>query len=101
MKLATLFITALCLAVTATAARAEDQIQVGFGAEPGDTAFGFVPASVSPDEVIAVLIDRSGPVTSGVVLLTGGRSVEFTGVESHSFAITESYEPGLIAFAEK
>lgn len=92
---------ALCLIATVTAAQAEDRVDVGFNPEPGDAAFGFVPASVAADEVVMVLIDRSGPITSGVVLLTGGRSVEFSGVESHPFAITESYSPSMIAFAEK
>lgn len=95
------FVGALCLVAAASAAHADDQVQVGFSAEPGDPAFSFVPASVSPDEVIVVLIDRTGPITSGVVLLTRGRSVAFAGVESHPFAITESYTPGMIAFAEK
>ncbi len=99
-KISTLF-AGLCLFGALGAAQAEDRVQVGFTAEPGDVAFGFVPASVSRDEVIMVLIDKSGPMISGVVLLTNGRSVAFSGVESHPFAVTEAYEPGMIAFADK
>jgi hypothetical protein len=60
-----------------------------------------VPATVAPEEVLVVLIDRSGPLTSGVVLLTGGRTVEFSGVESRPFAVTEGAAPPVVAFAEK
>jgi hypothetical protein len=91
----------LCLFGALGAAQAEDHVAVGFGAEPGDAAFAYIPASVSPEEVIVVLIDKSGPMVSGVVLLTGGRSVAFSGVESHPFAVTEAYDPAMIAFADK
>lgn len=86
---------------TAAAEPMGDRISVGFDPEPGDATYGYVPASIPPGEVIAVFVDRSGPITSGVVLLTGGRSVEFSSVESRPFAVTEAYEPALIAFAEK
>jgi hypothetical protein len=99
-KISTLF-AGLCLFGALGSAQAEDRVDVGFAAEPGDAAFVYVPASVSPDEVVIVLIDKSGPMVSGVVLLTGGRSVAFSGIESHPFAVTEAYEPGLIAFADK
>lgn len=99
-KISTLF-AGLCFFGALGAAQAEDRVQVGFTAEPGDAAFGYVPASVSPDEVVVVLIDKSGPMVSGVVLLTHGRSVAFSGIESHPFAVTEAYEPAMIAFADK
>ena len=98
---------AAALTTMATAASAEevpggaDRVSVGFDPEPGDPTFGYVPASVSPDQIIAIFVDRSGPITTGVVLLTGGRSVEFSGVESRPFAVTEAFEPPVIAFAEK
>ena len=99
-RISTLF-AGLCLFGALGAAQAEDHVAVGFSAEPGDPGFAYVPASVSPEEVLVVMIDKSGPMVSGVVLLTGGRSISFAGVESHPFAVTESYEPGMIAFAEK
>ncbi|MCK6569611.1 hypothetical protein L6V77_00705 [Myxococcota bacterium] len=92
--------TLVCLALTSPAA-AEDRIFAGFSPEPGDAAFAYVPATVAPEEVVVVLVDRSGPLTTGVVLLTGGRTVEFSGVESRPFAVTESIVPAVVAFAEK
>jgi len=94
------FATMAVLALTSTAA-AEDRVIAGFAPEPGDAAFAYVPATVAPEEVVVVLVDRSGPLTTGVVLLTGGRTVEFSGVESRPFAVTEAVEPALVAFAEK
>ena len=76
-------------------------LDVRVGAPPGDAAFAYVPATVAPEEVVVVLVDRSGPLTTGVVLLTGGRTVEFSGVESRPFAVTESVVPAVVAFAEK
>ena len=97
-----LTLTALALLVgTAAAEPAGDRVSVGFDPEPGDATFGYVPAAIPPGEVIAVFVDRTGPLTSGVVLLTGGRSVEFSSVESRPFAVTEAFEPPMVAFAEK
>lgn len=95
-----LLIVTTLLALTSSAA-AEDAVVAGFSPEPGDAAFAYVPATVAPEEVVVVLIDRSGPLTSGVVLLTGGRTVEFSGVESRPFAVTEAAAPPVVAFAEK
>lgn len=99
--LRTALAAALCTAALAAPAAAEDHVDVVFGSEPGQAGFGFVPATVAPEEVLVVLIDRSGPVVAGVVLLTGGRSVEFAAVESRPFAIVEAYDAPVIAFAEK
>ncbi len=82
-------------------ARADNEIEFGFSPEPGDATYGFVPSNVPASEVVAIIVDRSGPLTSGLVLLTHGRKIEFSGVESHPFAITHAYEPQLIAFADK
>jgi hypothetical protein len=48
---------------------------------------------VPSDEVILVMVDRSGPIAEGVVLLTGGRSMRIGGVASRPFAVTMAYEP--------
>jgi hypothetical protein len=96
----TLLTLGTALVLTSTAA-AEDRIVAGFAPEPGDPAFAYVPATVAAEEVVVVLVDRSAPLTTGVVLLTGGRTVEFSGVESRPFAVTESIVAPVIAFADK
>ena len=99
----TLSATLLFGALSMGSAQAAPQgdIDFGFAPEPGDATYGFVPSNVPEADVVAIIVDRSGPMTSGVILLTGGRTIEFSGVESHPFALTEAYEHELVAVVEK
>jgi hypothetical protein len=89
---ALLALVTLGMALCASSASA-DEVLVGISPEAGDATYAWVPQHVPSDEVILVMVDRSGPVAEGVVLLTGGRSMRIGGVESRPFAVTMAYEP--------
>jgi hypothetical protein len=89
---ALLALVTLGVALSAGTASA-DEVLVGISPEAGDATYAWVPQHVPADEVILVMVDRSGPVAEGVVLLTGGRSMRVGGVESRPFAVTMAYEP--------
>ena len=85
---------ALALAFVASPAAA-DTVLVEVAPEPGQATYAWVPQHVPADQILMVMVDRSGPVAEGVVLLTGGRTIRIGGVESRPFAVTQAYEPAV------